>query len=225
MVAFWLMAAEYGAKDVVDGLRAAYPGDGATTADRLRHPTAEGFIGNVNQPLALRPDFAAAGLKASYGASNAQVAAWLDAPWKPLEQAYGIYTSLGKSGSDVAAWMKNSRTPREIGWSLFTVVTTDAARVASYVLTAGFSPTEAAEAIRYMAQYSASYNISQSPDKVAVAMRDGGFAFAAIEEGVTAQFPQVTRRQLLDWLCASTSTRPVSTTSALRSDLTTCPAK
>jgi hypothetical protein len=226
ILAFWLMQAGYDAKGTVDGMRAAYPGDaGPTTADRLRHPTAEGFVANTNQPLALRPEFAAAGLKASYGAPNAQVASWLDAPWKHLEQAFGIYTSLTKSGADVAAWMKNSRTPKEIGQSLFVVVTTDPARVASHVRAAGFSPPDAAEAIRYMAVYAGSQNISQSPDKVAVAMRDGGFSLDAIFEGIGAQFPQVTQREILGWVCATGTTKPASNTSGMRTGTATCPSE
>jgi hypothetical protein len=222
-LAAWLTVAGYSARDCVDGMRAAFPGDdGATMADRLRHPTAQSnYIVQV--------EYAAAGLKASYGASSAQVGAWLDDPWTPREQARGIFESLTKSGSDVAAWMKNTREPRFIGGAMGAEVTDEPRLLAGFVRTAGFQPVAAAEAVRYMGMYvSVGISLLNSPQNVAIAMRDGGFTFDAILDGINGEFTNpVTREQLASWLCSTSGRTSTQTSTSIikGSTTTTCPAK
>jgi hypothetical protein len=219
-LAAWLVVAGYGARDCVDGMRAAFPGDnGAMIANRLRHPTEpSNYI--------VQAEYAAAGLNASFGAGGDQVTAWLDDPWTPVEQARGIFPSLTKSGSDVAAWMKSTRPPGQIGGAMGAAVTDEPPQLAGFVRTAGFQPAEAAEAVRFMGMYRSGYNLLNSPQNVAIAMRDGGFTFDAILEGITAEFPSVTRAQLSSWLCPSTGRTSTRTSSSIgRSLATTCPAK
>ena len=216
-VASWLAAAGYSPRDCVDGMRAAYAGDtGAVLAQRLRHPTATGFINNMmGIDLLIRPEFAVEGLKSSFGASGAQVASWLADPWTPLEQALGIFEALTNSGSDVAAWMKSTRLPKQIGGSMKIVVTDDRAQLADHLRKASFQPVEATQAIRHMGMYSSGYDFSNSPETVALALRDGGYPLDAILEGITAEFPNVTRQQLGSWLS------PSGRTSTQRSSLGT----
>jgi hypothetical protein len=225
-IAFWLKSAEYDARELVDGLRAAYPGEsGAQITLRMRNPAVDGYLNSSSGfSLQIPPAFAAEGLRASFGAPNAQVAGWLVAPWKTVEQALGIHGSLSTKGSDIATWLKSSSRPvREIGGSLKEVVTTDRPQLASHLLQANFTPPEAAEAIRYMGWFDFNYaQLSAQP--VAEAMRDGGFSYEAIVQGITSQFPQVTQREIAAWVCPSTTSRTLaSPTLATRSlDATTC---
>lgn len=212
----WLMAAGYSPRDVVDGTREAFPGDGESIADRLRHPNAQGFVNTMSGMggLTIRPEQAVEGLKASFGASNAQVAAWLDSPWTPLEQALGIFSRLTKSGTDVAAWMKPLRTPQQIGGALKVIVTDDRDRIANFFRTANFTAADAANGIRYIGMFDPNYDISNNPEVVAKAMAGGGFTFDQVLAGITAHFPSVTRNQLIEWLCG-TNTRNTTSSKTL----------
>ena len=217
--------AGYDANECVRVLRTAFPGEaGWQMALRLRRPGDPGYASDLYGHLMVKPELAAAALKASFGATSEEVAGWFVTHWMVLEQAVAINRALSKSPADVAAWLKSSDRPLHlIGGSMWKVVTQDRARVAAALLQAQFTPAEAAKTIRNVHFYPP--NLGQlTSQAVAEAMRDGGFPVDAIVQGVTAEFPSVAQRDVLVWICGTSQGGRTTTSLAtgMRS-ATSCP--